>query len=252
MDQKGENTRVIGVIPARYGSTRLPAKPLAKLRDKTVIQCTYENALKCPLLDEVVVATDDERILDHVQAFGGKGFMTSPSCPSGTDRIAELITKETSLSAYEIVVNIQGDEPFLEPHVIERVVKLLLDHPTLPMSTAAVPLLNEKAANDHSVTKCVMDLHGNALYFSRALIPSGKDGKWKEDVTYFKHIGVYGFRKDFLLHYRELEPTPLQFSEDLEQLKVLEHGYQIKVAIVESESIGIDTPEDLDGAIARL
>lgn len=252
MSEEAKNQRVIGVIPARYGSTRLPAKPLAKLGDKTLIQSTYENAKRCSVLDDVIVATDDERIFDHVTSFGGQVFMTSKTCPSGTDRIAELISKESSLSDCQIIVNIQGDEPLLESHVIEHIVALLKDNPKAPVATAAVPITSEEEATNHSVVKCVMDLQGNALYFSRTLIPNGKHGKWREDVSYFKHLGVYGYHRDFLLHYGQLTPTPLQLSEDLEQLKVLEHGYQIKVAIVESHSIGIDTPEDLNQVMTKL
>lgn len=227
--------KVIGIIPARYESTRFPGKPLVDISGKTLIQRTYENAKRCETLDLVVVATDDERIAAEIRSFGGEVVITSKECPTGTERIAEALMQ---IGDAEIVVNVQGDEPTLEPDVIAKVVQVLQEDPESVMSTAVVKLKDEEK-NDPHVVKCVMDKEGHALYFSRSPIPFSKS-------TYYKHLGIYGFRKDFLLHYSELEPTPLQQAEDLEQLKVLEHGYKIHVAIVESNAIGIDTPEDIE------
>ncbi len=234
---------IIGMIPARFGSSRFPGKPLSLISGKSLIQRTYENSLKCRLLDQVIVATDDARIFNHVKEFGGRAVMTSACCKTGTERIAEAIHK--NFSKVEIVVNIQGDEPIIETQVIESVIKTLEDDPVAVMSTAVVPIRSKDEALDRSVNKCVMDVDGNALYFSRSLIPSGHAGSWDPNINYYKHLGIYGYRRDFLFHYSELSPTPLQLAEDLEQLKVLEHGFRIKVSVVESRSIGVDTPDDI-------
>ncbi|NGX42451.1 MAG: 3-deoxy-manno-octulosonate cytidylyltransferase [Chlamydiae bacterium] len=235
-------TRILGMIPARFGSRRFPGKPLAMIAGKSLIQRTYENAKKCNLLSDLIVATDDKRIYDHVLGFDGQAVMTSQDCPTGTERLAEAVKNNNELSDTDIVVNIQGDEPFLGLDVIESVVNILQN---AEMSTAVVPIHDEKEAYDPSVNKCVLDKQGYALYFSRTLIPNGHTGKWDPKITYYKHLGIYGYRKGFLLRYAELAPTPLQMSEDLEQLKVLEHGFRIKVAVVENDSVGIDTPEDI-------
>lgn len=240
-----KNTKTVGMIPARFGSTRFPGKPLAIIAGKTLIQRTYENAKRCRLLDDVVVATDDNRIFDHVVGFGGKAVMTPPECPTGTERLAEAVRDNEQFSDYAAVINIQGDEPLLEPEVIGSVIEKLLEDETAVMSTAAAKISSKEEAENYSVVKCVIDQNGKALYFSRTLIPNGHGGEWQKDVTYYKHLGIYGYRRDFLMHYADLEPTPLQLAEDLEQLKVLENGYRIKVAIVESSSIGVDRPEDV-------
>jgi 3-deoxy-manno-octulosonate cytidylyltransferase (CMP-KDO synthetase) len=237
--------KIAGMIPARYGSRRLPGKPLIQISGKTLIQRTYENARRSPILDSLFVVTDDKRIFEHVLDFGGKAIMTSRECPTGTERLAEAVKNDGKFDNVEIVVNIQGDEPFLEPGIIERVVRILQEDSDAVMSTAAVPIRDREEAIDYSVNKCVMDKHGNALYFSRTLIPNGHMGGWRPGINYYKHLGIYGYRRRFLTLYAELAPTPLQIAEDLEQLKVLEHGYRIKVAVVESQSIGIDTPEDI-------
>ncbi|CCB91546.1 3-deoxy-manno-octulosonate cytidylyltransferase [Waddlia chondrophila 2032/99] len=235
--------RIIGMIPARYGSSRFPGKPLVEISGKSLIQRTYENAQRCKLLQEIYVATDDDRIFSHVEEFGGKAIMTSSNCPTGTERLAEAI--HLNFKNVDMIINIQGDEPLLEPYVIQKVGEILINDQSAVMSTAAVKINTEEEALSRSVNKCVIDAHGNALYFSRSLIPGGHSGKWEPDTTYYKHLGIYGYRKDFLFHYAELETTPLQLAEDLEQLKVLEHGFKIKVAVVDSHSIGVDTPEDL-------
>lgn len=237
--------QVVGVIPARFGSSRFPGKPLAPILGKTLIQRTYENCKACSSLDDVFVATDDERIFDHVVSFGGKAVMTSSQCPTGTDRLIEAIESDSFLKKATIVINIQGDEPCLESQVISRVVQLLLEDPLALMSTAVMKIESELEALNPSVVKCSIDKAGHALYFSRALIPAGQKGRFNPNIDYYKHIGIYGFRREFLLQYGKLSSTPLQLAEDLEQLKVLEHGYKIKTTIVESSSISVDHPEDI-------
>lgn len=237
--------KVVGIIPARYGSSRFPGKPLASILGKSLIQRTYENTKKCRVLDDIFVATDDSRIFDHVEQFGGKAIMTSSACPTGSDRLIEAVEKNPLLKKAEIIVNVQGDEPCLEPRVIQQVVELLLEDPNTPMSTAVMKIHSEIEALNPSVVKCSMDKQGHALYFSRALIPGGPGAKFNPSLTYFKHIGIYGYRREFLLKYGKLPQTPLQLAEDLEQLKVLEHGYRIKTAIVESVSVSVDHPEDI-------
>ena len=234
--------KVLGVIPARFESTRFPGKPLAKILGKTLIQLTYENAKNCEVLSDLVVATDDQRIFDHVISFGGKVVMTS-NCQTGTDRIAEVVFSNKEYDEYDTIINIQGDEPCIETDVISKVIHALDDQAS--MSTAVMKLESETDAMDPSIVKCVFDKNGNALYFSRALIPAGKTLTFNHNVDYYRHLGIYCFKRDFLLKFAALSETPLQLAEDLEQLKVLEHGYKIKVAIVHSISIGVDTPEDI-------
>lgn len=235
--------KVLGVIPARFESTRFPGKPLAKILGKTLIQRTYENAKQCEDLNDLVVATDDQRIFDHVVAFGGNVVMTSVYCQTGTDRIAEVVFSNKKYDEYDTIINIQGDEPCIETEVISKVIYALDDQAS--MSTAVMKLESEVEALDPSIVKCVFDKNGNALYFSRALIPGNKTLHYKPNVDYYRHLGIYCFKRDFLLKFATLNETPLQLAEDLEQLKVLEHGYKIKVAIVHSTSIGVDTPEDI-------
>lgn len=237
--------KVVGIIPARYASTRFPGKPLIQILGKSLIQRTYENALRCPALEQVIVATDDQRIFDHVQTFGGRVVMTSEDCPTGTDRLAEVLRLEVSLADVELIMNVQGDEPCLDPAVISSVVKALQDDPQAAMSTAIIPIHSAEEAHNPSVVKCVIDQRHYALYFSRALIPAGKTLKFHPDNLYYKHLGLYAYRREFLLHYAELSPTPLQQIEDLEQLKVLEHGYKIATVKVKGESMDVNTPEDI-------
>ena len=240
--------KVVGIIPARYESSRFPGKPLAKILNKTLIQHTYENTLNCSLLNSLVVATDDARILNHVLSFGGEAVMTSSNCLTGTDRLAEVIQQhpQYSTNQSDIIINIQGDEPLLNPETLNKLVALLKKDELAVMATAVVPITEDKA-NDPNVVKCVMDQQNNALYFSRSLMPSNCHTLLdsKKDTPYYHHLGIYAYRRDFLLKYNSLSPTPLQLTENLEQLKVLEHGHRIKVAIVEGTSIGVDSPKDL-------
>lgn len=244
----------LAIIPARYASTRFPAKLLVPIGGKPLIQHTYENVKRCKALNEIIVATDDLRILYQVESFGGRVCMTSPTCLNGTERASEVYQTYylARTPPVDIIINLQGDEPCVEPEVIEAIIDQLLDDPSAVMSTAVAPITSESEALSSSVVKCVLNSKGEALYFSRGLIPSSKTTQFDPSATYYKHIGIYAFRPDFLLKYVTLTNTPLQMNEDLEQLKVIEHGYQIKVAIVEHDCIGIDTPEDLNRVVPLL
>lgn len=244
--------KIIGVIPARFASTRLMGKPLADIRGKPLIQHTYENAQNAKLLDDLIVATDDERILDKVLEFGGNAAMTPLSCPTGTDRIAWLVKNSHLCADAEIIVNIQGDEPDVDPSVIQGCIQTLLNAEDASIATPIVRINSRADAESTSVVKCVIDSYGYALYFSRGLIPHNKSGTYNENTHYFKHIGLYAYRKDFLLLYPHIQPTPLQLEEDLEQLKVLETGYRIKTYLTEHDSSGIDTEHELSKKIERM
>ncbi len=237
--------RTVGIIPSRYASTRFPGKPLAQILGKSLIQRTWECAKRCHSLDEICVATDDQRIYDHVKQFGGIVMMTPAECPTGSDRSAYVIQHKKEYFDAEIVVNIQGDEPCIDPTTIDTLVDLLKKDSNAVLSTPVAPLQDEKEALNPSVVKATFTPQGDALYFSRALIPSGKIGGMRDGVAYYRHIGIYAFRKDFLIKYGQLPLTPLQLAEDLEHLKVLEHGYKIKVAVVKEAHVGVDHPEDI-------
>lgn len=236
--------KVIAVIPARFGSTRFPGKMLAPISSKSLIQRTYENARTSPLFDEVVIATDDKRIYDHVESFGARAFYTSPDCLTGTDRIIEVIQKGHFKDA-DCILNIQGDIPLLEPSVMQNVVDALLNDSSASVSTAVISIKSLEELLNPSIVKCVMDNKQRAMYFSRSPIPGVPSGKFNTSTNYYHHLGVYGYRPEFLLELAQLPPTPLQLAEDLEQLKILENGYRIAVAIVDSASFGVDHPEDI-------
>ena len=233
--------RVVGVIPARWQSSRFPGKPLAEILGKSLIQRTYENAARCKSLDSLVVATDDVRIFEHAQSFGAEVCMTSAACATGTDRSWEVI--ENSFPEAEIVVNIQGDEPCLDPEVIDLLVAHLHQHPEAVMTTPVSPIADRHQALMPNVVKCVFDRKGRALYFSRSPIPFAHT--LDQIPQYYRHVGVYCFRRDALRHYVMLEKTPLQAYEDLEQLKMLENGLPIHVCVVDDQAAGVDTPADL-------
>ncbi len=233
--------RVLAVIPARWASTRFPGKPLADVLGKPMVQRVYEQVLKSRRVERLVVATDDERILDAVRAFGGEACMTSPRHPSGTDRVAEVARGEEA----ELIVNVQGDEPFIHPELIDRTVDALEEGEEAVVSTLMRAIDEESELTDPNVVKVVVDRRGYALYFSRAPIPYFRDGGTDRRVPAFKHLGLYAYRKPFLLRLTSLRPTPLERAEKLEQLRVLEHGYRIKVLETPHRSIGIDVPEDL-------
>jgi 3-deoxy-manno-octulosonate cytidylyltransferase (CMP-KDO synthetase) len=237
--------KVIAIIPARYGSTRFPGKPLFPIMGKTLLQRTYENALLADCLDEIIVATDDLRIFDHVKDFGGNVVMTPSECATGTDRLAEVLHMRPDYLNASVIVNIQGDEPCVSISSIHQIVRLLSEDAQAVMATVASPLKSIEEALNPCVVKCLMDRQSNALYFSRALIPANKELRFNDGSTYFRHVGLYAYRPDFILTYQKLSPTPLQMAEDLEQLKVLEHGYRIMVAVTDDVSPGVDTPEDI-------
>ncbi len=234
---------VVGIIPARYHSTRLEGKPLVDILGKPMIQRVYEGAARSAVLREVIVATDDSRILRAVQAFGGRAVLTSADHPTGTDRVAEVAR---SLDA-EVVVNIQGDEPFVHPGMIDEVVAPLLEDPGIPLCTSMHEVTDRQDFDNPNVVKVVVDRDGFALYFSRSLIPFPRNAGGHR---VFEHIGLYAFRRAFLLEFAALPPTPLERSESLEQLRALEHGYRIRV--VETRQpylpLSVDTPEDLERA----
>lgn len=235
---KAISGRAIGIIPARWGSTRFPGKLLADLGGRTVLERVYRLSARAKSLDDLLIATDDERIRAAVFAFGGKAVMTSPRCRTGTERVAEACRGR----AAEWVVNIQGDEPFLLPGTIDRVVDALKSNNSVLMATARAQIDDPRELDDPNTVKVVTDAEGWALYFSRSLIPAG--GTAPGGKTY-KHIGLYGYRKDFLERLVRLPPSSLERRERLEQLRVLENGYRIKVLTVRSATVGIDTPEDL-------
>jgi len=239
--------RVTAVIPARYASTRFPGKPLADLGGKPMIQWVCEGAQRCPLIDRVLVATDDRRIADAVAAFGGTAVMTRADHPTGTDRLAEV----ADTIASELIVNVQGDEPLIDSAMIETAVKPLLDNPAIPMGTLKTALASLEEFHNPNVVKVVTDRQGLALYFSRAPIPHPRDfvneldTRWHE-LASAKHVGLYVYRRDFLQRFPTLAPTPLEEQEKLEQLRALEHGYRIYVAETAHAVQGVDTPEDLE------
>lgn len=235
-----ERQKVIGVIPARYGSSRFPGKVLAEIAGKPMIQWVYEQANKSQLLDELFVAVDDERVLKCVEKFGGKAVMTKIEHQSGTDRLAEALEKIDA----DIIVNIQGDQPLFDSKTIDEAVKPMLDDTTIQMSTLKTKI-GEEDYSDPAVVKVVVDENDFALYFSRSLIPFSRD---KVEVEIFEHVGLYVYRKEFLLTISKLPQSYLEKIEMLEQLRVLEKGYKIKVIETKCDSItgiSVDTPEDL-------
>jgi len=234
--------RIVGVIPARYASSRFPGKALAELAGKPMVQHVVERATRAALLDEVLVATDDSRIADAVHRFGGKARMTSPEHPSGTDRIAEVVGD----LACDLVVNIQGDEPLIEPAVIDQAVAPLVADPSIAMGTLARPMGVDEAV-DPSKVKVVLDRQGFALYFSRSRIPYIRDDALPPtERPYLLHMGLYAYRRETVLHLASLPPTPLEERERLEQLRALEHGIRMRVVVTEHQSFGVDTPADLE------
>lgn len=246
------------VIPARLASTRLPEKLLKRVAGKSVLQHTYEAARRCKVASEVVVAVDDQRIADEVDAFGGRWIMTSPDCASGTDRLAEVAQ---AMSNVDVFVNVQGDEPEIDPAVIDRVASTLIEDANAEMATVATPIRDPRLLRDPSCVKVVMAQpggaeQGRAVYFSRAAVPHSRDGVDKsilnaEPPIYWHHIGLYAYRREFLAWFAAQPPSLLEQTERLEQLRAIEAGKTILVARVESAIPGIDTQEDLDAFIRR-
>lgn len=242
---------VLAIIPARYASTRFPGKPLVDIAGKSMIRRVYDQVCNANLVTKVIVATDDNSIFDHVKSFGGEVIMTSSTHLSGTDRCAEVAN---ALPEYEIVINVQGDEPFLSPEDVNRVVQPLLDHDELTISTLATPVNTTQTLFDPNAVKVVLNEHNRALYFSRQAIPFMRkipQSDWLKHHRYLKHLGIYGFDRETLLNLSQLPASRLEQSESLEQLRWLESGYAIFVGITPNDSIGIDTPEDLQRLLKR-
>jgi 3-deoxy-manno-octulosonate cytidylyltransferase (CMP-KDO synthetase) len=232
----------VAVIPARYKSSRFEGKVLADIFGKPMLQYVWESAKEAKLLDEVIIACDDERVKEVAQGFGAKVMMTAKEHLSGTDRIAEVV----ALMDVKVVVNIQADEPLIKPVMIDSIVDALLKDKSLEMATLMKRIKDPEEINNPNVVKVVVDKNNFALYFSRAPIPyKAKDSSVKEPV-YFKHIGIYGYTKDFLFTYKNIPASILEETEKLEQLRVLSEGFKIKVLETKYETIGVDTPQDLE------
>ena len=230
----------IGIIPSRFASKRFPGKPLALIKGKTLIERVWLRAKKSRLLDEVVIATDDKRIFDAASSFKAKAVMTSRKCRSGTDRLAEVARRKGK--KYGIFINIQGDEPLISPELIDRLVSALKKDPSAKVVTAVYPIREKSEITDPNVVKAVLDKKGFAIYFSRCPVPFNRLGG---KVTYYKHLGIYGYKKDFLKAFSSMAQTPLEKAEQLEQLRVLENGFNIKAVIAKQDSFGVDVPSDI-------
>jgi 3-deoxy-manno-octulosonate cytidylyltransferase (CMP-KDO synthetase) len=233
------------VIPARYASTRLPGKPLIDIGGKPLLQWVYEGACRSKLADDVLIATDDERIKNAAQNFGAEAIMTDPTLPSGTDRVfAAIQGRETDL-----VMNLQGDEPFIEPSIVDQLFSTM-EKGGVEMATLCCHITDEQDYRDPNTVKVVLDSSGFALYFSRSPIPYEKTGNWKLEIgnLFYKHIGIYAFTRSFLQQFVSMPKSPLETAESLEQLRVLENGHKIKVIVAKYSGFGIDTPEDLERA----
>jgi 3-deoxy-manno-octulosonate cytidylyltransferase (CMP-KDO synthetase) len=240
--------KILGIIPARFGSSRFPGKALADIGGKPMVVRVWEQACQCKALDRVLVATDHPQIYEAVNQAGGEAVMTSSEHPSGTDRCFEAYQKIGQ--SYDYVVNIQGDEPFINPEQINELTTLL-DGET-PLATLAKPLKDREAIFSPNTVKVVFDANGYALYFSRASLPYYRNlpqEQWVVEGNFYKHIGLYAYRSDVLKAITRLQPSRLEQAESLEQLRWLENGYRIRVATTELETLGIDTPEDLEKAL---
>ena len=238
-NMKRNKPKVVVIIPSRFDSTRFKGKPLAEINGKPMIFHVYNKSKKARNVDDVIIATDDERIKTAVEDFDGKVMMTSKKHHTGTERVAEVAKVITA----DIVVNVQGDEPLINPKCIEQVIEPLISNKDIKMTTMMTKIKNEEELNNPNTAKVVTDQKGFALYFSRSLIPYPRN---KEAFEIFKHIGIYGYRKDFLLDFANMPQTVLEKIESLEQLRALENGIKIKVIETKYDSIGVDTPEDLE------
>ena len=230
-------SKIVGIIPARWGSTRFPGKALHGIAGKPLIRHVWERCLEADCLDQVVIATDDMRIAEAGFNFGAEIAVTAADHPSGTDRVAEVARK---LKKASIILNIQGDEPLVDPALLRRLARKLQDNPNIPMITAATPISPEELLSENNV-KVVLDRRGDALYFSRSAIPFRRG---THEVPSYKHLGIYGYRRKALLEFVRMSPGSLEQAEQLEQLRALENGLKIRVVVSETGSIGVDTPED--------
>jgi len=239
-----KDPKIIGIIPARYASTRFPGKPLVDIAGKSMIQRVYEQATKAESLSKVVIATDDERIADEVKGFGGEFIFTSSHHQSGTDRCAEVIEQ---LPGFDIVINIQGDEPFIEPAQIELLASCFAEE-KVQLATLIKSIQSQESVYNPNSPKVVIDINGRAMYFSRSPIPfirNGEPGVWAEKHQFYKHIGIYGYRTESLKAITKLPPSSLEIAESLEQLRWIENGFYIQTKVTDLETVAIDTPEDL-------
>jgi 3-deoxy-manno-octulosonate cytidylyltransferase (CMP-KDO synthetase) len=248
--------KITAIIPARFASTRFEGKALADIMGKPMIQHVYERTVRASHVSEVIVATDDERIVAAVRAFGGRAEMTGKGHETGNDRLAEVAARLDS----DIIVNVQGDEPLIEPAMIDEAIEPLVADPALPMATLKSRIKSLHEFLSPNVVKVVTDWEGFALYFSRSPLPNFRD-KWNDlkDEAFssgrllcYKHVGLYVYRRDFLLQFAQMSPTYLEMAEKLEQLRVLENGYRLKVVETEHSSIGVDTPGDLEKVLEKL
>ena len=231
--------KILCVIPARYASTRLPGKPLADIAGKPMICRVYDRAVQAKCLSEVVVATDDQRVQQAVEAHGGKAMMTAKDHPTGTDRLAEVAAAYPDI---DLIINVQGDEPLIEPSIIDALAAAFDSDSDLKMATVMTEITDEAEQMNPNNVKVVTDRNGYALYFSRSLLPYPR---YRKGVPVYKHIGIYAYKREFLLHYAKMAPTPLEETEALEQLRALENGYRIKVIRTDHRFVGVDTAEDL-------
>jgi len=238
--------KVVAAIPARYHSSRFEGKALVEIHGKSLIEWVYRQTVKSRFIKKAIVATDDARIFEAVSRFGGEAIMTSPLHKTGTDRVAEAIKKVEA----DIVVNVQGDEPLITPDVIDGVIQPLLDNPELQMATAACEIKDKEDLDNPNVVKVTMDRNNFALYFSRSKIPYHRGSHGTSTV--YKHLGLYSFRKEFLERFTHLPQGELEKMESLEQLRVLEYGYKLKVIKTDYDGIGVDTKEDLDKVVQRI
>ena len=231
--------KILCVIPARYASTRLPGKPLADIAGKPMICRVYEQAVQAKSLAGVLAAVDDQRVYDAVVQNGGQAMMTSPDHPTGTDRLAEVAAAYPDM---DLIINVQGDEPLIDPELIDELAAVFDEDPQLQMATVKTPMSTQAEMQNPNNVKVVTDKKGYALYFSRSLLPYPRVPHGR---PVYKHIGIYAYKREFLLRYAQMEPTPLEQTESLEQLRALENGYRIRVIETDRRFVGVDTPEDL-------
>lgn len=231
--------KILCVIPSRISSTRLPRKPLLPIQGKPMIQWTYENAIRCPILSDVIVATDSQEIADLISGIGGKVAMTDPAIPTGSERVAAVAEHYPDV---DVVINLQGDEPFIRPQMLEELVAPYLAGDKPDMTTVAYHLEKDKYHEPGSV-KVITDLHQNAIYFSRSPIPYYRT---EHQAPVYNHMGLYAFRHDFLMLYKTLPQTPLELTESLEQLRAIEHGYKIRVCLTKNRTLEVNTPEEYE------
>ncbi len=232
---------ILGVIPARFASTRFPAKVLAQIGGKPMIEHVWRKAKRCGHLTDVIIACDHEDVAKAARGFGAQVVMTRRDHPSGSDRIAQAIEHRDG----DVVINIQGDEPFIDPLTIDQLAQLFKDDPQCQMGTVIKPISDEKDFLNPNVVKCVVDQQGYALYFSRSPIPYNRNDAWPAGVKRYKHLGLYGYRRECLIQFTKWPKSLLESTEQLEQLRALENGIRIKTVETQSESIAVDTPDDL-------